>query len=69
MGSMEDVVFMDQVKRSARGLAGSFWMPMAGGVPVPPAGEDEGEGGRKMSNQEEEWTEARRDNCRVIHKW
>lgn len=36
MGSMDDVVFMDQVKRSERGLAESFWLAMAGGVPVPP---------------------------------
>lgn len=43
MGSMDDVVFMDQVKRSERGLAESFWLAMAGGVPVPPGGEEEGE--------------------------
>lgn len=42
MGSMDDVVFMDQVKRSERGLAESFWLAMAGGVPVPPGvGEEE----------------------------
>lgn len=43
MGSMDDVVFMDQVKRRERGLAESFWLAMAGGVPVPPKEKEEEE--------------------------
>lgn len=53
---MDDVVFMDQVKRSERGLAESFWLAMAGGVPVPPGvGEEESceGGGLRMRLTEE----------------
>lgn len=53
---MDDVVFMDQVKRSERGLAASFWLALAGGVPVPPVFPDPGEELLSSLLEEEERT-------------
>lgn len=54
---MDEVVFMDQVKRSERGFAESFWLALAGGVPVPPEGNKEAES--------QEW----REECRKYVPW